>query len=230
MTNDVHLLTFSSAATLCGLPYDAGLDCARLASAATCAACRNALPAEPIAVRPTAMKALTLYPTWAILVALEAKRYETRSWEARTYRGPLAITCSARISDDDRTFFDHESYFPVLKAAGFQRVTDLPLGCVVCTALLTQILPTAEIRGQLSAQELAFGNYADGRFAWRLEGVERLDPVIPCSGKQMLWDIDLALARRMAKEGKVFSSREPKEQKSEVRSQKSEEPDLFARR
>lgn len=163
------------------------------------------------------MKALTLYPTWAVLIAIEAKRWETRSWPT-SYRGPLAITCSARLNDDDRAFFDDESYFPVLSAAGFRKITDLPLGCVVCTALLTQVCATAEIRGSLSAQERAFGCYDDGRYAWHLEGVERLDPVIPCCGNRQLWDIDLARARQLARDGLVFGSREPKKR----------EPDLFA--
>ncbi len=43
------------------------------------------------------MKALTVMQPWATLVALGAKRIETRSWST-SYRGPLAIHASGRIS------------------------------------------------------------------------------------------------------------------------------------
>lgn len=177
---------------------------------------RDALPSGAISSSGrSAMKALTLYPTWAVLIAIEAKRYETRSWPTN-YRGPIAITCSARITDDDRACFYTESYFPVLSAAGFKDVRDLPLGCVICTALLTQVLPTAEIVTSISEQERAFGCYDPGRHAWQLEGVERLNPVIPCVGNRQLWDIDIARARQMAKDGLVFSSREPKKKEADL--------------
>lgn len=162
------------------------------------------------------MKAVTLYPTWAVLIAIEAKGYETRSW-GTSHRGPIAITSSARITDDDRQFFDHESYFPILSAAGFRRLEDLPLAGVLCTALLTGVFSTADVRGSLSEQERAFGNYGDGRFAWRLEGVERFKEPIPCVGNRQLWDIDLAAARALARKGQRFGER----------SAKPAEPDLF---
>lgn len=45
------------------------------------------------------MKALTLYQPWASLVAIGAKRIETRSWNTK-YRGPLAIHVSKRKEID----------------------------------------------------------------------------------------------------------------------------------
>ena len=42
------------------------------------------------------MKTLTLLQPWAMLVALEAKRIETRSW-GTWYRGPLAIHADKRM-------------------------------------------------------------------------------------------------------------------------------------
>lgn len=40
------------------------------------------------------MKAITLMQPWATLVAIGAKRLETRSWSTN-YRGPLAIHAGA---------------------------------------------------------------------------------------------------------------------------------------
>lgn len=36
------------------------------------------------------MKAITLWQPWASLIAIGAKKYETRSWKTN-YRGPIAI-------------------------------------------------------------------------------------------------------------------------------------------
>lgn len=152
------------------------------------------------------MKALTLYPVWAMLIALEKKRLETRSWQT-SFRGPLAITSSARITEDDRFCFGEEPYAAVLAEAGFHKVEDLPTGMVVCTALLTDIFATADVRDTISYEERCFGGYDDGRFAWKLEGVERINPPLPCKGNRLLWNIDLPalrLAAKQAREGALL--------------------------
>lgn len=140
------------------------------------------------------MKALTLYPTWAVLIMLEHKRLETRGWQT-THRGALAITASAKISDDDRACFDRPIYQRVLAPAGYKRLEDLPRGMVLCTALLTNIFTTAEVRDSISEEEKEFGNYDEGRFAWKLEGVEKIEPHLRCRGNRMLWDVDLTALR-----------------------------------
>lgn len=140
------------------------------------------------------MKALTLYPVWAMLIALEKKRLETRGWTT-DYRGPIAITASKKLTEEDRICFASEPYRSVFAEAGFHHVKELPLGAVVCTALLTECFRTEEVRDTISEQERDFGNYDDGRFALKMEGVERIDPPIPCRGAQLLWNIDLAALR-----------------------------------
>lgn len=50
----------------------------------------------------TQLKALTLWQPWATLIAIGAKRIETRGW-ATSYRGPLVISCrqkQARLARD----------------------------------------------------------------------------------------------------------------------------------
>ncbi len=49
------------------------------------------------------MKALTLTQPWAHLVAVGAKRVETRSWPT-PYRGPLAIHAAQGWGEPDRRF------------------------------------------------------------------------------------------------------------------------------
>lgn len=146
----------------------------------------------------TPMKALTLYPTWAVLIMLEKKRLETRGWQT-AHRGPIAIATSQRLAHDDRLCLPRPEYQKALAPAGFRAIHDLPLGVIVCTALLTDIYPVEDVRDTISAEERAFGNYEDGRFAWRLEGIEIMRPPLPCRGRQMLWDADLAALRAAAR-------------------------------
>src|SRR6202030_2406661 len=51
---------------------------------------------EPTPLGAPPMKALTLTQPWATLVAIGAKRIETRSWPT-LYRGPLAIYAAKRF-------------------------------------------------------------------------------------------------------------------------------------
>jgi hypothetical protein len=47
--------------------------------------------------------------------------------------------------------------------------------------------------GMMTDQELAFGNFAPGRAAWKLTNVQRFPKPIPCRGQQYLWDWTLPL-------------------------------------
>lgn len=51
------------------------------------------------------MRCLTLTQPWATLVAIGAKRIETRSWST-SYRGPLAIHAGKKWTREDRELLD----------------------------------------------------------------------------------------------------------------------------
>lgn len=55
------------------------------------------------------MRAITLMQPWASLIALGAKRYETRSWKTH-YRGPLAIHSSRDFSKASRALCHCEPF------------------------------------------------------------------------------------------------------------------------
>jgi hypothetical protein len=107
------------------------------------------------------VKALTLHQPWAQLVAIGAKRIETRSWSTR-YRGPLAIHAGARkpaiedgedgphgelgrwLGDDWQTL---AQWAPPQDDAGWVLYTapdflgvDMPLGAVVATCRLVDVV------------------------------------------------------------------------------------------
>lgn len=56
---------------------------------------------------------------------------------------------------------------------------------------LVKIHTTESIRESLSAQERAFGDYRDGRFAWECNGAVLFPHPIKVKGKLSIWDYDI---------------------------------------
>lgn len=133
------------------------------------------------------MKALTLWQPYATLIAIEAKRYETRSW-ATVYRGPLVIHAAKRWTAEEKALCEQPSFCDRLQGV------ELPLGAALCVVDLVDVVPIESIsRTMLSVDELAFGDYTDGRFAWRLDNVRVFDEPVKCKGFQGLWNFDNSL-------------------------------------
>ncbi len=144
------------------------------------------------------MKALTLWQPWASLWACGAKQYETRSWTT-SYRGPIAI--HAAIVKPSRLWHLIESIVgAVRKVLRMDDLDDLPRGKIIAIADLVEIheiksdalvdeFGTAFIGGMaVSYNELLFGDWTPGRYAWEIKNVKMLDKPIPAKGKQGLWN------------------------------------------
>ncbi len=138
------------------------------------------------------MKALTLTQPWASLVAIGAKKIETRSW-ATSYRGPLAIHAAKGFPKDARTVCLREPFKRVLIAAGIESLADLPLGALLATVLLVDCVPTGKVRSTLTSEEYAFSDYSAGRWAWLLDDVQPLSVPVPARGALGLWDCSTLL-------------------------------------
>ena len=140
------------------------------------------LPGQPI-------RALTLLQPWATLVAIGAKHNETRGWST-PYRGPLAIHASKTMPAEARDFALHNDYCrAVLNGLwGSPAQWDFPLGKVlaVCRIASCKRITLASDLTTVDPQELAFGDYTAGRYAWALRDVRAIPPV-PATGKQGLW-------------------------------------------
>ena len=155
------------------------------------------------------MKVITVYQPWASMlwlaghpvpeVASLGKHNETRGW-SRKYRGPLAIHASK-----DRRFLDlarQEPFRFALSAAGISGPEDLPLGAVIAVCNLVDCVPIVSrllVAGkavlarlqdgrQVEGNELTFGDYTPGRFAWILADIKPLPKPIPAVGHQGLWN------------------------------------------
>jgi len=127
------------------------------------------------------IKALSVWEPWASLIAAGVKRHETRHWET-TYRGPIAIQAAKTLD---------------LAGAPDQLCQDVlgqlwpkgrPLGFVVAVAYLSDCTPTDHVLQELTAADRESGNYAPGRFAWRLDNVRPLAEPIPLTGRQGLFN------------------------------------------
>lgn len=135
------------------------------------------------------MKALSLWQPWATLVAIGAKGWETRSWFMK-HRGPLAIHAAKKCDDENMSYCLEEPFRSVLAAAGYDKIGEFPLGCVLCTVDVARCLDTLDARrqGLISEQERAFGDYSAQRYCSELVNLKRLEEPIPARGGQLIWN------------------------------------------
>lgn len=137
------------------------------------------------------MKTITLTQPWATLVAIGAKRFETRSW--RTFhKGTLAIHAAKGFPEEAIVLCFEEPFASVLSGAGITKPGDLPRGVIVAVSDLNGCHPTDRCRcgivpPQPGTQEHAFGDYRPGRWFWELRNVRPVLPPIPVKGAQGLW-------------------------------------------
>lgn len=125
------------------------------------------------------MKAITLIQPWATLMARNLKRYETRSWNTR-FRGEVVIHSSSRFPQWARQF---------AREIGLDPDT-LPLGALVARGNLIDVVRTESVRDYITAKERLYGDYRDGRFAFKMDNTVELPRPIPCKGALGLWDLD----------------------------------------
>lgn len=160
------------------------------------------MPAIPLTTEPMpeiGMRALTFTNPYGPLIISGDKRYETRSFRTHI-RGPILIHAAKlypgwakRLSES--AIFCRSLGWPEPPQRITQewceemkrRIEDLPCGCIIGQANVINCVPVERIRGGLSAKELAFGDYSDGRFAWEMGSPRRLPPW-PAKGLQGFWN------------------------------------------
>lgn len=148
------------------------------------------------------MKVLTLTQPWATLMAIGAKRIETRGWST-SYRGPLAIHAAKKFPQDCVSLCFDSPFKETLVAAGIIKPRELPLGQVLAVLELVNCLKTNwllrslddaayHLRRELfdGTNEEAFGDYSDGRFGFVTRGLRRLDEPFTAKGALGLWELD----------------------------------------
>lgn len=149
------------------------------------------------------VRCLSLLQPWASLMALLAKRIETRSWSTR-YRGLVAIASSARWNAAHVEWATTDpDCVAVWRQHGIESVSDLPLGMIVCVGRLVDCIrseafdTSSDFCGE---SEAVFGNYASGRFAWVFDDLRCLERPIPVKGRLGLYTVSPALRAAIAAE------------------------------
>lgn len=124
------------------------------------------------------VRGLSLWEPWASLMAVGAKRIETRSWETK-YRGPVLICASARRVDHRLL---SESEYGALFAE------TLRPGYALVLVDLVDCCPTEDMGPREIGSDRPFGDFSAGRYAWITCNRRRLEP-FPFKGSQRLFRV-----------------------------------------
>jgi hypothetical protein len=150
------------------------------------------------------IRAISLWEPWASLIAVKAKKWETRSWGTE-FRGELLI-CAAqtqkgiKIAEETGLITGSAAY------SGRELCVDiddeeieLNFGNAVAIVELTDCITTKEWRLNLyndrysdnTSKEIGLGDYTPGRFAWKLENIRRIKEPYPVKGKQGFFFVEM---------------------------------------
>jgi hypothetical protein len=128
------------------------------------------------------MIAIALWQPYATLMAIGAKQYETRHWWTDV-RGPVLIYAAKKQSVDQLQLFYAEPFYSHLSKAGYRHWEQLPFGALVSRHDLKDVYQTDTVKriqeGQGNFDEIAFGDYSPGRFAFHMPLIERFPEPIP---------------------------------------------------
>ena len=140
------------------------------------------------------MKIISLTQPYATAIALGLKHWETRSWYTK-YRGLLGIHAAKGFPKWAWEFWTAEYTLGRLPGT-------LPFGAVVAVVELTDCQPTENLIDAISDLERRYGDYLDGRFAWKLEDNRALSEPVPAKGALGLWspgpELEQAIMEQLA--------------------------------
>ncbi|OKP95084.1 ASCH domain-containing protein [Paenibacillus sp. P46E] len=138
------------------------------------------------------MKAITIKQPWATLIAIGEKQFETRGWSTK-HRGEIAIHAGKRI---DKAACEVPEIKAALARHGYT-ADNLPTGAVLATATMVFPYQVEEDNGSIAVlsddsivqgDEIWFGDFSQGRYAWELADVKQLSEPVPAKGKLSLWE------------------------------------------
>lgn len=134
------------------------------------------------------VRAISLWQPWASAIALGFKTFETRHWQTN-HRGPLVIHAAKRpLCAVGRR----------LARLYAMDVEAMPFGALVLVCNLTGCFATQSFVN-IPAGDADFGDFTDGRFAWKLENPRVLQGPIPYTGRQGFFSVpEEVLNRRSA--------------------------------
>jgi DNA (cytosine-5)-methyltransferase 1 len=137
------------------------------------------------------MKAISLHQPYCSLIAQGLKKFETRSW-ATNYRGLLLI-CSAKLKELDQK--SRHMWLKDQHNLNIESFEWLRFGCAIALTELTDCLLMDETLIQSQPQlEIDCGGWTVGRYAWKLENIRVVVPIVEIKGKQGLFNFEVELS------------------------------------
>lgn len=139
------------------------------------------------------MRALTLWQPWATLAVVGLKKVETRSWHPMARVAPgdwIAITASAGFPKEAREAIAQDPLKHHLEQRGIVP-QKLPRGKLLGMVRLKEVASTTLLREAIfmSDEELAYGDYGDGRFGWVISEPRCLETPVDVKGAMGLWGL-----------------------------------------
>lgn len=149
------------------------------------------------------MKAISIWQPHASLIVHGIKPYETRSWPAwKSLVGQRICIHAGKALNDLQDLNDYlvnrdsgictdefyDAYVTALKQAGFKHLHKMPRGAILGTAILAESIPTATLKNPGY-----FGDFTDGRFAWRMVEPIVWSSPLPFLGKQGFFNVPDAI-------------------------------------
>jgi hypothetical protein len=127
------------------------------------------------------MKALSLTQPYATAIAIGIKQWETRSWPT-SFRGDICIHAAKNFPRWAKDFARTELTLRRLP-------NRIPLGGIICIAELTECRETYPLAQEMTAIERLYGDWSEGRYAFKLENVRVLAEPIPARGALGFWAV-----------------------------------------
>lgn len=140
----------------------------------------------------SSIKALSLHQPWPSLIAVGAKRIETRSWRPpdSAMGMPLAIHAAKRVVKFPDTPLYCRFNEAVEQYLGPNWQSTIPTGAVLAIATLSEARLFRHREDLPDGDEALFGEYGPGRWMWKLTNVVPVEPPQPARGYQGLWTWD----------------------------------------
>jgi hypothetical protein len=142
------------------------------------------------------MYCISLNQPYASLVAIGAKRWETRPFRISKNHGIVAIAATAKTPKDCQLLLDQPDFRQPIEKAGLDPEA-LPLGVIVAAGQAEVAITTTQwIRQHCrrlmkfrEEREYIFGDYSPGRFATFFPIVKRLAEPVKVRGMQGLYKL-----------------------------------------
>lgn len=134
------------------------------------------------------MKALSVRQPWAFAIQIGIKSYETRSYRT-SYRGELIICSSLKKNNFSEGLYA-STVQPFAPSIYYR---ELLFGYALCTVELVDCLQiNPELKSQQNQIEVALGDWADGRYAWKIENMKPLPSPFPVKGQLGFFNVELS--------------------------------------